>query len=196
VPARWDRRPHGRTRKRPGEPRGVAAPRPHLDQRADDDPHHRVQERVAHYPHRDTVFAEVLLGRDLDELDPTHGAPVRSTLCDAEGAEVVLAEEATGGIPHRGEVERPTRPPGDPFKEQRRDRSRYEPVAVLAGLGVEAGGEARGRPADAGHDDAVAHKRIERTEEFGGLGLGTSASNDTTWPSACTPASVRPAPTV
>ena len=111
----------------------------------------------------------------------------------AEGAEVVLADERLRGEPHRVAVERAKGPAGQAGLERRPHRRLEQQVDVAAA--DRAGARMKARR----HEAAPLHGDVGRQVAVGAAHPGIDGANGdsvskwTTWFSACTPASVRPA---
>ena len=112
----------------------------------------------------------------------------------AEGPEVVLADQGVGGGGHGPQVERVGHVPGR-GASRGSGPVRPDQVAVAAGggraPGVEAGRGQLGRPDHHGRGRAGGSRA--RRQARPGRTSGRRRSTWTTWPRACTPASVRPA---
>jgi hypothetical protein len=174
--------------ERRSEPVGVTAPEPTSTSEPDDDPYHRVQERVTDDPHRNTVLAEVLLGQiSMTSTRRTCVCPSALSVTQKErkscsptsaAAAVRIAERssvrASTTQPHRGRAAAPVRVRAGngtrgPLRRSA-PRSREPPFGLRlrrCPLRPTRSASAAARPARA---------RSPRR------------SNETTWPSACTPA--------
>ena len=97
------------------------------------------------------------------------------------------------GESHRADRERAGTLPHVAGGERIRHLRGVDPVAVLATRCAEPGVEARRGPADPVHGDLRAEHPVQRPLHPVQVEIPRSASNDATCPSACTPASVRPA---
>ena len=124
--------------------------------------------------------------------DTSSPRPLRAA---AERREVVLADERVAPEAQHGEVERGGDAPGGGGQERIGHGAVEDRVPVGARAGREPGVERRGHDRRVPHHDLGARTAVDRTAPGPRRRpRATAASKLTTWPQACTPASVRPAP--